>query len=71
MLAPLTLVAAAATVVAFAVFAFPSAGAAMADQTPFNRITLQFAPLAVVFAVLSFHAFAVRWSAAAADVRAD
>ena len=45
------------------VVAFPNARAALADQTSVNRITLQFAPLAVVFVALAFRAFAERLSA--------
>jgi hypothetical protein len=62
-LAPMTLVAAAGLTLLFVVVAFPNARAAVADQTSVNRATLQFAPLAVVFVVLAFRAFADRLSA--------
>jgi hypothetical protein len=65
-LAPLTFIAAAGAILLFAVFAFPDAGARIADHATQNRVTLQFAPLAVVFAALSFHAFAVRRAGRAA-----
>ncbi len=52
-------------------FAFPEAAVRLADQTTFNRATLHFAPVAVVFVALAFQAFAVRWRAAAADARAQ
>jgi hypothetical protein len=62
-LAPLTLVVAAGATLLFVVVAFPNARAALTDQTSVNRITLQFAPLAVVFVARAFRAFADRLSA--------
>lgn len=64
-LAPLTLVAAAGALFLLAVFAFPDVGLWFADQVSLNRATLPFAPVAVVFAVLAFHAFSLRWTQAA------
>ncbi len=68
-LAPLTVVAATGAILLFAVFAFPEAAGWLAGQTTFNRATLHFAPVAVVFAALAFQEFAARWRAAAADAR--
>ncbi len=62
-LAPLTLVVAAGATLLFVVVAFPNARAALADQTSVNRVTLQFAPLAVVFVALAFRAFSERMTA--------
>lgn len=66
-LAPLTAVAAAGALFVFALFAFPEIAAWPGDRITLNRATLQFAPVAVLFAVVAFHAFSTRWSAAAAD----
>lgn len=63
-LAPLTIVAAAGAVFLFAIVCFPELGAAVADGTTLNRMTLHFAPLAAVFAALALQAFAVRWTGA-------
>jgi hypothetical protein len=68
-LAPLTVIAATAAILLLAVFAFPEAAARFAGRTTFNRATLHFAPVAVVFAVLAFREFATRWIAAAADTQ--
>jgi hypothetical protein len=45
------------------VFSFTNARLWVTEQTTINRATLHIAPLAAVFAVLAFRAFAVRWSA--------
>jgi hypothetical protein len=69
-LAPLTIVAAAGALFLLAVFAFPDVGLWFSDQVSLNRATLPFAPVAVVFAVLAFRAFSLRWTqAAAAELR--
>ena len=46
----------------FLIVAFPNARAAIADQTSVNRISLQFAPLMIVFAALAFRAMALRFA---------
>jgi len=56
----LTLVVSAGVTLLFVIVAFPNAHTVIADQTSVNRATLQFAPLAVVFVVLAFRAFADR-----------
>jgi hypothetical protein len=68
-LAPLTLVAAAGALFVLAVFAFPAIALWLGDQITLNRVTLQFAPVAIIFTVLAFHAFSMRWISAAADGR--
>jgi hypothetical protein len=70
-LAPLTTVVAAGAILLFVIFAFPNAGALIAGPIPFNRATLHFAPLLVVFAALAFRAFALRWAATHADAGAS
>ena len=46
------------------VFSFTNARQWVTEQTTINRATLHIAPLAAVFAVLAFRAFAERWAAA-------
>jgi hypothetical protein len=70
-LAPLTTVVAAGAILLFVIFAFPNARALIAGPIPFNRATLHFAPLLVVFAALAFRAFALRWAATQADTGAS
>ena len=69
-LAPLTTVVAAGAILLFVIFAFPNARALIAGPIPFNRATLHFAPLLVVFAALAFRAFALRWAATHAGASA-
>ena len=59
-LAPLTMIVFAGATLLFALVAFPGTRVAIADQTSVNRATLQFAPVAIVFAALAFRAFALR-----------
>ena len=66
-IAPLTAIAAAGALFVFALFAFPEIAAWPGGRMTLNRATLQFAPVAVLFAVLAFRAFAVRWSRAVPD----
>jgi hypothetical protein len=66
-LAALTLVAAAAVLFVFALFAFPAIAAWRGDRVTLDRATLQFAPVAVMFAVTAFHAFSIRWDRMARD----
>src|SRR6185295_2269496 len=54
--AALTAVAAAGAVFAFALFAFPAIAAWGGERITLNRATLQFAPVAVLFAVVAFRA---------------
>jgi len=61
-LAPMTAVAAAGALFVFALFAFPEIAAWPGDRITLNRATLQFAPVAILFAVLAFQAFSTRWS---------
>ena len=68
-LSPLTIVTATGALFLLAVFTFPAVALGFADQISLNRATLPFAPVAVVFAVLAFHAFSVRWTHAAAAGR--
>jgi len=63
-LAPLTAVVAAGALFLAVVFGFTNARNWVTDQTTVNRATLHFAPLAAVFAVLAFRAFAARWAMA-------
>jgi hypothetical protein len=63
-LVPLTLVVAAGIMFLFFVFGFTTARLWVVEQTTVNRATLHFAPLAAIFTVLAFRAFAARWSAA-------
>jgi hypothetical protein len=62
-LAPLTAIAAAAALFLVVVFSFTNARDWVTGQTTVNRATLHVAPLAAVFAVLAFRAFAVRFAA--------
>ncbi|MEO8303886.1 MAG: hypothetical protein ABI724_07175 [Betaproteobacteria bacterium] len=66
-LAPMTIVVAGGAIVLFTLFAFPHAAIVLADQTTFNRASLHFAPVAMIFAALAFRAFAVQWTRTAAD----
>jgi hypothetical protein len=66
-LASLAVIAAAAALFVFALFAFPALAAWPGDRITLNRATLQFAPVAVLFAVLAFQAFATRWARTASD----
>ena len=66
-LAPLTLVVASGAIVLFAIFAFPDAALLLADQTTFNRASLHFAPIALIFAACAFRAFALQWTRKATD----
>jgi hypothetical protein len=63
-LAPLTAVAAAGALFLVVVFSFTNARLWVTEQTTINRATLHVAPLAAVFAVLAFRAFAARFAAA-------
>ena len=69
-LAPMTMVMAAGAFFLFFVFGFTNARAWVADQTTVNRATLHLAPLVVVFSMLAFDAFAKRWAARNAPMRA-
>ena len=62
-LAPLTTVIGGGVLFLFVVFGFTNARAWVEGQTTVNRATLHFAPLVVVFLVLTFRAFANRWTA--------
>ena len=62
-LAPLTVVVAGGVLFLFVVFGFTNARAWVEGQTTVNRATLHFAPLVVVFLVVTFRAFASRWTA--------
>jgi hypothetical protein len=64
-LGPLTAAFGAALLLFLAMTTFPALGAALAGPTPTNHLLLQLAPLATVFVVLAFRAFATRASAAA------
>jgi hypothetical protein len=63
-LAPLTAIIAAGALFLIVVFGFTNARDWVTDQTTINRATLHAAPVAVVFIVLAFRAFAARWAAA-------
>ena len=63
-LAPMTAVIAADALFLAVVFGFTNARDWVTEQTTINRATLHAAPLAVVFMVLAFRAFAARWTAA-------
>ncbi len=63
-LAPMTAVIAAGALFLIVVFGFTNARDWVTDQTTINRATLHVAPVAVVFIVLAFRAFAARWSVA-------
>ncbi len=63
-LAPLTAIVAADALFLIVVFGFTNARDWVAEQTTVNRATLHAAPLAAVFMVLAFRAFAARWNAA-------
>ncbi len=63
-LAPLTAVAAAGALFLVVVFSFTNARFWVTEQTTINRATLHVAPLAAVFVVLAFRAFAARFAAA-------
>jgi hypothetical protein len=65
-LGPLTATFAAAMLLFLAMAGFPSLASALAGPTPTSRLLLQLAPLAAVFTVLAFLAFATRSSAPAA-----
>ncbi len=62
-LIPLTVVVATGGLFLVVVFSFTNARLWVTEQTTINRATLHIAPLAAVFAVLAFRAFADRWSA--------
>jgi hypothetical protein len=62
-LAPLTAVVTTGGLFLVVVFSFTNARLWVTEQTTINRATLHVAPLAAVFAVLAFRAFAARWSA--------
>jgi hypothetical protein len=66
-LAPLTATAAAGALYVLALFAFPAVALWPGDGITLNRATLQFAPVAVLFSALAFHAFGVRWTRAASE----
>ncbi|MEP7208068.1 MAG: hypothetical protein ABI920_14100 [Casimicrobiaceae bacterium] len=66
----LTVTIAAGMLFLFIVFGFTNARDWVADQTSINRATLHFAPLAVVFGVLAFQAFAHRWDVRFAEPHA-
>jgi hypothetical protein len=66
-LATLTLVAACRALFVFAWFAFPAIATWRGDRITLNRATLQFAPVAVSFAVGACHAFRTRWGRIASD----
>ena len=61
-LAPLTVIVAAGCLFLAIVFSFTNARFWVTGQTTINRAVLHLAPLAVVFAVLAFRAFAARWT---------
>ena len=65
-LAPLTAIVVTGGVFLVIVFSFTIARNWVIEQTTINRATLHIAPLAAVFAVLAFNAFATRWAAARA-----
>jgi len=67
--AAVTAVAAAGAVFVFALFAFPAIAAWPGERVTLNRATLQFAPVAVLFAVVAFRAFSLRYAQAALDAR--
>ncbi|HZQ60744.1 MAG TPA: hypothetical protein VFC24_05295, partial [Casimicrobiaceae bacterium] len=60
-LVPVTMIGAAGVLFLFVVFGFTNARIWVSDQTTINRAVLHFAPVALVFAVLAFDAFARRW----------
>ena len=62
-LTPLTVVVATGGLFLVVVFSFTNARLWVTEQTTINRATLHIAPLAAVFAVLAFRAYAARWSA--------
>jgi len=62
-LLPLTAIAGTAVLFLIVVFSFTNARLWVTEQTTINRATLHFAPLAAVFAVLAFRAFAQRFAA--------
>ena len=62
-LAPLTAIVVTGGVFLVIVFSFTIARNWVIEQTTINRATLHLAPLAAVFAVLAFNAFAARWRA--------
>ena len=62
-LAPLTAVMVTGGLFLVVVFSFTNARQWVTEQTTINRATLHIAPLAAVFAVLAFRAFAARWKA--------
>jgi hypothetical protein len=66
-LATLTIVAAAGALFVLVLFAFPEIAAWRGDRITLNRATLQFAPVAVFFAVMAFNAFRTRWGRIASD----
>jgi hypothetical protein len=61
-LVPLAAVVATGGLFLVVVFSFTDARLWVTEQTTINRATLHVAPLAAVFAVLAFHAFAARWA---------
>ncbi len=65
-LAPLTAIVVTGGVFLVIVFSFTIARSWVIEQTTINRATLHIAPLAAVFAVLAFNAFATRWTASRA-----
>jgi hypothetical protein len=63
-LAPMTAIVAADTLFLFVVFSFAGPRAWMTEQTTINRATLHAAPIACLFVVLAYQAFAAHWTAA-------
>lgn len=61
-LAPLTTILIAGLLFLFVVFGFTTASYYITDQTTVNRATLHLAPLVVVFMILAWQSFSVRWS---------
>lgn len=62
-LTPLTAIVGTGMLFLVVVFSFTNARLWVTEQTTINRATLHFAPVAAVFAVLAFRAFALRWAA--------
>ena len=62
-LAPLTTIVVGGLLFLFMVFGFTTASYYISDQTTVNRATLHLAPLIVVFMVMTWQAFALRWAA--------
>jgi hypothetical protein len=60
-LAPMTAIIAADALFLFVVFSFTGPRNWMTEQTTINRATLHAAPIACIFVVLAYRAFAARW----------